>query len=274
MAGGQSTCATGNFAAELLEYRNVPILGLGLHVIVAIVCAVHVLRTNQERWWLFVLFFFPLFGSIIYALAVFLPEMSRSRRGVRVFRGLRNTLNPGRELREAQTELEHSTTIANRVRVADALQGAARHADAICAYREALCGVHRDDPDIQVKLARALLDNGEAAPARDLLETLIGQRPDFKSPEGHLIYARAMAACGERDKAREEFDALVGYFAGIEARVRYVDVLEGWGEHAAASALIEESLRHVKHMPAGSRRLNDEWIRALRQAASRLATAR
>lgn len=250
-----------------------PIFGLGLHVIVAILCAVHVLRTNQERWWLFVLFFFPLVGSIIYALAVFLPEVSRSRSGRRVVRGLRDTLNPGRELREAQAEFEQLATIANRIRVADALHGAARHTDAIAAYREALHGVHSDDPDIQVKLACALLDNDEAAAARDLLEALIVQRPDFKSPEGHLIYARAMAACGDRDKARAEFDAVIGYFAGIEARVRYIEVLEGWGEHAAASALVEDSLCHIKQMPAGSRRLNDEWIRELKQAATRLAAA-
>lgn len=249
-----------------------PILGLGLHVIVAILCAVHVWRTNQERSWLFVLFFFPLFGSIIYALAVIAPEMSRSRGGRRVVRSVRHSLDPGRELREAEAAFEHSATIANRIRVADALHGAGRHADAITAYREALQGVHRDDPDIQVKLARTLLDSGDAPAARALLETLIAQQPDFKSPAGHLIYARALAACDERAKAREEFDALVDYFAGIEARVRYVGILESWGEQQAARALVEDSMRHIKHMPAGSRRLNDEWIRQLKHAASRLAT--
>lgn len=248
-----------------------PILGFGLHILIAILCAVHVLRTNQERWWLFVLFFFPLLGSIIYGLAVFLPEMSRSRGGRRVVRGLRDTLDPGRELREAEAEFEHSATIANRIRVADALHGTGRHADAISAYREALRGVHSDDPHIQVKLARALLDHGEAKAARELLESLISSRPDFKSPEGHLIYARALAACGERDKAGEEFDALIGYYAGIEARLRYVEVLEGWGEQQAAAKLVAESLRHIKHMPAGSRRLNAEWIGQLKQASSRLA---
>ena len=59
-------------------------------------------------------------------------------------------------------------------------------------------GVHSDDPDIQVKLARALLDNDQPGDARELLESLIRQRPDFKSPEGHLIYARAVAAGGDR----------------------------------------------------------------------------
>ncbi len=248
-----------------------PILGFGLHIIVAILCAVHVLRTGQERWWLFVLFIFPLLGSIIYGLAVFLPQMSRSHGGRRVVRGLRDTLDPGRELREAEAEFEQLATIANRIRVADALHGAGRHADAINAYREALHGVHSDDPHIQVKLARALLDQGDAEAARERLESLISSHPDFRSPDGHLIYARALAACAERDKARAEFDALIGYYAGIEARLRYVEVLEGWGEHDAAVELVAESLRHISHMPAGSRRLNAEWIRQLKQANSRLA---
>lgn len=249
------------------------VIGFGLYIFIAILCAVHVFRTGQDRWWLFVLFIFPLFGSIVYALAIILPEMSRSRGGRRVVRGLRDSIDPGRELREAEAEFEHSATIANRIRVADALHGSGRYADAVSAYREALRGVHSDDPDIQVKLARTLLDQGEAGAARELLESLISSRPDFKSPDGHLIYARAMAACGERDKASAEFDALIGYYAGIEARVRYVEVLEGWGEHGAAAELVAESLRHIKHMPAGSRRLNAEWIRLLKRASSRLAQA-
>jgi hypothetical protein len=248
----------------------VPIFGLGLHVIVALLCAVHVLRTGQERYWLLVLFIFPLLGSLIYALAVVLPQLSESRGGRRVVRGIRQSLDPGRELREAQVEFEHSATIANRVRVADALHGAGRHGEAIETYREALRGVHSDDPDIQVKLARALLDAGRPEEARERLEALIREQPEYKSPQGHLIYARALAASGDRAKAREEFEALIGYFAGIEPRARYVEILRDWGEGEAADALVEESLRHIKHMPAGSRRLNEAWIRSLKRAPKRL----
>ncbi len=246
-----------------------PILGLGLHVFIAILFAVHVLRTGQERYWLLVLFMFPLLGSLAYALVVFLPALSASRGGRRVVRGIRDTLDPGRELREAQAAFEHSATIANRIRVADALHGTGRFEEAIAAYQEALHGVHSDDADIQVKLARALLDNAQPAQARELLESVIAQQPNFKSPEGHLVYARAVAASGDRARAREEFESLIGYFAGIEPRARYVEVLRSWGEDAAAAALVEESLRHIRHMPAGSRRLNEEWIRRLRQAPVR-----
>lgn len=243
-----------------------PILGVGLHVLVAVLFAVHVLRTGQERYWLLVLFLAPLFGSLIYALVVFIPELGRSRGGRKVVRGLRDTLDPGRELREARLELEHSPTVANRERLADALQAEERHADAIAAYREALSGLNSDDADLQVKLARALLDNGQAAEARELLERLHAAKPDFRSSDGGLIHARAIAAAGDRDRARREFDSLLGSFAGMEARARYVEVLIGWGEHEAAAALVAESLQHVKRMPAGSRKLNEQWIRQLKRA--------
>lgn len=243
-----------------------PILGLGLHVIVAMLCAVHVVRTGQDRYWLFGLFLFPLLGSFVYLLAVVLPGVGASRGGRRVVRGLRETLDPGRELRAAQTAFEHSATIAHRIRLADALQGAGRHEEAIAAYRDCLRGVHADDADIQVKLARALLDHGEHVAARELLEALIAQHPDYKSADGHLVYARAVAADGDRARAREEFEALIGYYAGIEPRARYVGILRGWGEDAAADKLVEESLRHVGHMPASARRLNETWIRRLKKA--------
>lgn len=250
-----------------------PIFGLGLHVLIAIAFAVHVIRTGQERYWLLVLFLFPLIGSLVYGLAVWLPEMSRSRGGRRIVRGIRASLNPGREVREAQAAFEHSATIANRVRLGDALHAAGRHAEAIDTFREALRGVHAEDPDIQVKLAAALFDQGECAQARDLLAALIRNQPDYRSPAGHLIYARAVAACGDRAQAREEFDSLIGYFAGIEPRARYAEILLGWGETEAAGRLVEESLRHIKHMPASARRLNAEWIAQLKQMPGRISAA-
>jgi hypothetical protein len=44
---------------------------------------------------------------------------------------------------------------------------------------------------------------------------------------------------GDRAKARNEFDTLVGYFSGFEARARYAEVLDGWGESEAAMRLRE-----------------------------------
>ncbi|WP_395621662.1 hypothetical protein, partial [Dokdonella sp.] len=65
--------------------------------------------------------------------------------------------------------------------------------------------------------------------------------------------------------------SMLGRFAGIEPRARYVAILRGWGDDAAADALVEDSLRHVSHMPASARELNREWIRQLRQDSRQAA---
>jgi hypothetical protein len=246
-----------------------PILGLGIHVLIAIFFAVHALRTGRELYWLFILFMFPLLGSIVYAVAVFIPDMRNNRGLRRLARGVQRTLDPGAELRGARAEFEKSATVANRLRLADALVAAVRPEEAIPHYRDCLRGVYRDDPLIEVKLARALLESGDAAGARALLENLIARQPEFRSPEGHLIYARAVAACGDREAAKIEFEALMRGAATLDIRAWYAGYLLEWGEADAARTIADEALRHVDRLNRHAREVNEPWIRRLRSVQQR-----
>lgn len=242
---------------------------LGLHIVVALFFAVHAVRSGQDRYWLFILFVFPLLGSVVYAIAIWLPELRYSHGGRQLVQGARRLLDPARELRAAQEAFDTAATTDNRARLADALVEAGRPAEAVPHYRDALRGIHADDPDTQVRLAKALLESGQAGEARQLLDGLIQRRPDFRSPAGHLIYARAVAEEGDRAKARNEFDTLIGYFSGFEARARYAEVLDGWGEGEAAMRLREESLQQARRLPAHSRRMNREWLKRLERIGAR-----
>jgi hypothetical protein len=248
-----------------------PILGLGLHVIVALCFAMHAVRTGQDRYWLMILFAFPGLGSLVYALMIWLPEMRYSRHGRQLVRGVKQVLDPTHELRAAQDAFEVTATIDNRLRLADALLASGRASEAVPQYQACLRGIHTDDPDIQVRLARALLESGHATAARELLDELIRKRPDYRSQDGHIIYARAIAAEGNRPKAREEFEALIGYASGFAAHARYAEVLQGWGDVAQARGICEQALSRVKRMPGYARRLNKPEIDRLRQLSVQLA---
>lgn len=241
------------------------ILGLGLHVIIAVIFAIHALRTGREMYWLFILFMFPLLGSIVYAAVVFIPEMRNNRGARRALRKVRQTLDPGRELREAREAFDLSPTVQNRLRLADALLADDKPADAAPLYAACLAGLYRDDADISIRHARALLESGQAEAAKAALEVLIAQQPELRSPEGHLLYARAVAACGERERARHEFDTLIGYSASLEARAHYANALAEWGDAAAAQRLARDALRHVDHLSRHAAELNAPWIKSLRR---------
>ena len=246
-----------------------PYFGLGLHVLVALCFAVHAVRSGQDRYWLMILFMFPLLGSVVYAFAIWLPEQRHSRHGRALVGNVRRMLDPGRELREAQDAFDTSATTDNRLRLADALLDADRAGDALPLYRAALSGVHREDPHLQVKLAHALLEAGEPAQARQLLDELIAKRPDFRSPEGHLAYARAVAAQGDRAKAKEEFDTLVGYSSGFEAHARYAECLIGWGELGRARELCAQAQAKARRLPAYARKMHKPDLDKLKELDKR-----
>ena len=249
-----------------------PVAGLGLHVVIAIYFAVHAMRTGQDKYWLFILFAFPLLGSLVYAFAIWLPDARRSPQGHMVVRGVRQLLDPTRELREAQEALDISATPANRLRLADALLGAGRASEAVVQYQAVLNGIYADDPQVRIHLARALVEAGQALEARVLLDKLIAEQPKLKSPEGHLIYARAVAALGDRERAREEFESLVSYYAGLEARARYAEVLLAWQDQARLSALLAETRKISTRMPAAARDINKEWLARLKKVEATQAT--
>jgi hypothetical protein len=248
-------------------------VAVGLHFIVAIFFASHVLRIGQDRYWLWILLGFPGIGSLVYAITVWLPMLRNTREGHQLVRGARRLLDPQRELREAQEALDVAATADNRLRLAEALLEAGRPDEAVRQYQAVLTGVHAGDPHVRVRLAHAMLDADQAAAARAELEALIAATPDFKSPEGHLVYARALAALDERTKAREEFEVLVGYFAGLEARARYAEALLAWNDGARLRELLAESERIVKRMPGATRAINREWIDRIQAVGKKAGTA-
>jgi hypothetical protein len=250
-----------------------PFAGIGLHVAIAIFFALHVMRTGQDRYWLMLLFGFPLFGSLIYFLMVWLPEARGSVQGRMVARGVQKLLDPSRELRDAQEALEVAATPANRLRLADALLNAGRASEAVVQYQAVLAGIYADDPQVRIHLARALVEAGNPHEARVLLDKLIAEMPTLKSPEGHLIYARAVAALGDRERAREEFESLVSYYAGLEARARYAEVLLAWRDTERLPGLVADTNKIARRMPGATRDLNREWLARLKKVESAMAAA-
>lgn len=54
-------------------------------IILQVVLALHAIRTRRPFYWIFLILFFPLLGSLIYVLAELVPEWERSnalQRGV------------------------------------------------------------------------------------------------------------------------------------------------------------------------------------------------
>ena len=237
-------------------------LGYLLVVLIQVGFAVHVVRTGRSPMWLWIIIFVPLIGCLVYFIAELLPEMAGSRTARRAKNHLVNALDPGRELRSRREALEATGTVENRVALADECVEARMYDEAITLYREALVGIHKDDPAILVGLAQAQFEKGTAAEAEATLAELRRTNPDYKpSPDTELLHARILEALGRIDDACREYETLKDSYPGEEARVRYALLLTEQGDRDRAQALFQETLTRAKRAPRYYRQKEREWIR-------------
>ena len=225
---------------------------------------VHCIKTGRNTVWVYVLVitmtFLPFIGPAIYIGAELLPEWLGSRRSRRAMRGLRTTLDPEGNLRRFENEMRVTGNVASRQRYADELVRLGRAKEALPIYRNCLTGVFAEDPKLLLGYAHALFEAGDATGARQTLDDLIAKNPEFKSADGHLLYARALELEGDVEKALSEYATLAEYFPGAEAGVRYARLLIRQDQKPLAQQTLKALLDRAKYAPAHYRRAQREWL--------------
>ncbi|WP_083635058.1 CDC27 family protein [Maricaulis sp. W15] len=236
-----------------------PIL-MGLHILVALGCAVHVIRTQRQMYWIFILFAFPALGSIVYLLAEVLPSAAGSTSARKAGAAARKALDPGREARDALVQIEISRTPGNLRRAAAALLATKRADDALVLAREAASGAFAEDAAMMFTLAQALYETGEFGEALTQLEAMQTAHPDIRHPEAHLLFARTLEALGRIDEALATYASVADYFPGPEARARWAMLLDVQGDTVSARARWQEILTAARHAPKFVQRTNRRWL--------------
>lgn len=241
------------------------ILGI-LFFLIQIGFAVHAIRRNEWNW-AFLIVFIPLLGCILYLILVILPETRDSTAVRRARRSIKNTVNPKHELRARIANLDAADTVENRVELAEELLKHGMVDDAIHLYEKSLTGIHQTDPDLMLGLAHAYFGREYYLKAKELLDDLIKANPDFKSQQGHLLYARSLEKLNDYDAAREEYEVLVNYYSGPEASCRYGLFLKKQGEHDKARQCFQQILDNARRSSKHFNKLHGKWIDIARQEA-------
>jgi hypothetical protein len=249
-----------------MSLLNVSIVSLILQALLI----VHVIKTGRNFLWIWVILLLPGVGILAYVAVELVPDLFRSDTARRTARGMRKALDPGAALRRYGEEARVTGNVASRQRYADELVRHGRYDEAIATYRQALTGLYEQDPNLMLGLAKAQFGKGDAVAARTTLDELIRLNPDFRSPEGHLLYARALEAEGNFAKALEEYRVLAPAYPGAEASVRYAQLLKSQGKSAEAAAVARELLEQARIAPAHYRRAQRDWL----ESAARLAAER
>ncbi len=159
-------------------------------------------------------------------------------------------LDPGADLRRYENEARVGGNVASLQRYAEELTRQGRYDEAIAQYRKALTGLYEHDPNIMLGIAQAQFGKGDPSAARQTLDDLIRLNPDFRSPQGHLLYARALEGEGNVAKALDEYKVLATSYPGAEAGARYAQLLKSQGKPDDARKVAQEMLEASRIAPA------------------------
>jgi len=220
----------------------------------------HSVRTGRARPWAFIILGVPFVGSLAYICFELAPEWFSSPEAKQARKRFADRIDPEKTYRELSDRLAVSDTVANRASLAAECSRIARFDEAERHYEHIMTLPMGDDPKYALGKAQAQFLGKRPADALATLDDLQKHWPDFQSPEGHLLYARALAELGRTDEALEEYHAVSAYFPGAEAAVRYGLLLDAVGRRPEARVVLNELLIKMKRSPGYLRKAQAEWL--------------
>ncbi|WP_407155413.1 tetratricopeptide repeat protein [Bradyrhizobium sp. STM 3557] len=220
----------------------------------------HAARTGRLRPWAFIILLAPLIGSLAYIVVELVPEWLGSHDVQKARKRVANKLDPEKQYRELSDRLVITDTIANRAALAAECVEIGRFDEAEHHYDHILSLPMGHDAIYALGKAKAQFARKRPAEALATLDDLQRTWPDYNSAEAHLVYARALEGAGRTDEALEEYQALLDYAPGAEARVRYGMLLKLAGRLADARHVFNEFLIQMRRQPKHVRKAQAEWI--------------
>ncbi|HEX8392262.1 MAG TPA: tetratricopeptide repeat protein [Longimicrobium sp.] len=227
-------------------------------LLIQVFFAVHAVRSGKF-YWLFIIFFFPLIGSIVYFVVEYLPEMRSGRTGLaKVGTSVKRVLDPGAEIRRLEDQVSLADTHDNRVALGRAYRQAGRLEDAIRTYESSLSGIHADSPKALTELGSAYFEAGRIADARSAYDRLRSVR--VLTPDELVLSGRVHEAGGDLPAALRDYTAAAPGGGSAEARCRQALLLKLMGRGDEAKRVFDEVLRHARISSPQYRREQKEWI--------------
>ncbi|MEM7258731.1 MAG: tetratricopeptide repeat protein, partial [Pseudomonadota bacterium] len=238
---------------------------VGLWLIFAVIAIVHVIKTGRSQMWIMVLLGLPLLGTLAYLVVEVLPEVFAGRSARRATGKVSKVLNQGRDFKEAKNDYELSGSVQSACNLAQLHEERGEYTAAEKLYRESLTGLNKTNPDIMHKLARARFELQNFTQARNTLDELIAENPDYKNQDAHLLYARTLESLNEVEGATEEYEALIKYYTGPEPAYRYAMFLQDHGDNTRAASLLQQIVKTADMSPGHFRSMHAEWINKARK---------
>jgi hypothetical protein len=154
-----------------------------------IACVIHALKSGRPFYWFWIIIVFPLIGIAAYFLVEIRPNFRKIN-----WNAIRWKFTaPEERIRVLRQNLDHSSTIRNRYRLADELSANGQSEMACQVLLDGKNGVYADDAELLLRIALCQLDCDRPNDAHAILEQITPlQSADYQF-QYKLAKARVLA---------------------------------------------------------------------------------
>lgn len=181
------------------------IFGIGIHLLFALFFVIHCVRTKQETFWIFILFCFPLLGSIAYFFIIYRHELIVDRTVHVATMGITKFLDPQKALREAKKHYEYTQTPENHLNLAEALWANGFCLEAAQIFIECLNDPYADKVRITYKIANSYFDAGRFDAALSYLRSIDADEAGDLGVDYAILAAKTLSVMGDVLSAEQVF---------------------------------------------------------------------
>jgi hypothetical protein len=227
---------------------------------IQIACVIHVLRTGRPFWWIWVLFVLPLVGVAAYLYVEVRPSLGKNW-----LQNLRWRLKtPSQRIEILELQLAESSTVRNRLSLAENLHEAAQFDRECEVLSEGLRGAFKDDATLLMRLSEAHLEAGRIDQAVEILAKTVPE----KSPESQLQFALLKARLASRQnqpEAEKYFQELLDKKRSEGPRYYYAEHLLARGRRDEATQILKDVLYQYRRGTVVWRFQEQQWFHAAKR---------
>lgn len=214
-------------------------------------CIYHCYTNKNSYYWFFIIFFIPVFGSIVY---LFLNVFQKRDLAI-VQENITAVIHPTKKIIDLEKKFSFAATFENQVALADALLEAKMYDKAIHNYEAALTDVFQNDFYVLSSLVEAYYFSSDFITAMQWSEK-IKDSPKFKKSKASFLYALALEKTGKPNDAQIILEGFDAPYARYQERLELAKFYIRNSQTKKATVLLEEIVKESDGMSQVSYRQN------------------
>tara|TARA_R110000868_G_scaffold3388_10_gene21927 strand:+ start:2608 stop:3330 length:723 start_codon:yes stop_codon:yes gene_type:complete len=213
-------------------------------------CLYHVFKYRNPFYWVFVILFIPLIGSIIYLIT----QVYNKRDAERIQENVVCIINPTKRIKDLEKKLQFSETYQNRVDLADAYVQINDFDKAIPIYLSALEGNFYNDLYVIEQLIKtyfAMEDYKNVILYAEKIKT----HSEFKKTRLQFLYGLSLEKVGKLEDAEANLKEIDIRYSFYEERFVLAKFLISRNKTQKGKDILDEIHNESQHMTKPNKRI-------------------